>query len=145
MTELIESEVQEICYMLYGGMAVSMLFYLRDYLSKRVGKYICLARILYFFFWILAAFLAYQFAYKGAYGVLTWYSFTAFGCGIILWNKVFYDILSLYRYTQKQNGDTKDEEKKKRPAPKIRRTKSQLGRASEPKKRNEKKRETYRK
>ena len=53
----------------------------------------------------------YQFAYRGAYGTVSWYSLLAFAFAIVLWRKRFCDIITLYDTAQKQNGDLKHEEK----------------------------------
>lgn len=114
MTELMQREMQELFYLFFGALAVMLLFFVRDILCNRVSHYRNLRRSLYLCFWILASFLMYQFAYRGAYGAVSWYSLAVFGLGIILWKKVLCDIITLYDTVQKQNGDLKHEEKKEK-------------------------------
>ena len=124
MTELMSREMQELFYMFFGGIAVMLLFSVRTQLCTRCRQYQRLRRFLYLIFWVFGGFLFYQFAYKGAYGLVSWYSLLAFGAGIILWKKIFCDIMTLYDTAQKQIGDLKHEKKKKRTHTKIRGKKS---------------------
>lgn len=121
MTELMRQEMQEIFYLFFGGMGVMLLFWVRDFLCSRCRSYPRLRRIVYLSFWVFGAFLFYQFAYRGAYGTVSWYSLIAFGLGIVLWKKVLCDIITLYNTVQKQNGEFIDEKEKQRTYSKIRR------------------------
>ncbi len=121
MTELMRQEMQELFYLFFAGAALMLLFFVRDYLCCRFCPGVRLYRFLYLCFWIFGAFLAYQFAYRGAFGVVSWYSLLAFGCGIVLWKKVLCDIITLYDTVQKQIGDLKHEKKNKRTYSKVRR------------------------
>ena len=121
MTELMQREVQALFYFFFGGMSIMFLFRLRDQLCRFCGGYPRLRRSLYLFFWIFAAFLFYQFAYHGAYGVISWYSLLAFGFGIMSWKIGLCDIITLYNTVQKQIEDTKYEKKNKRTYSKVRR------------------------
>jgi hypothetical protein len=105
MTELMRQEMQEIFYLFFGGMGIMLLFLVRDFLCIRCRSFPRLRRSVYLAFWIFGAFFFYQFAYRGAYGVVSWYSLLAFGLGIILWKRVFCDIITLYNTVQKQNGE----------------------------------------
>ena len=105
MTELMRQEMQEIFYLLFGGRGIMLLFLVRDFLCIRCRSFPRLRRSVYLAFWIFGAFFFYQFAYRGAYGVVSWYSLLAFGLGIILWKRVFCDIITLYNTVQKQNGE----------------------------------------
>ena len=114
MTDLMRQEMQELFYMFIGGMAVMLLFSVRDLFCRRCRRHPRLRRAVYLIFWIFGAFLFYQFAYRGAYGVVSWYSLLAFGLGIVLWKRGFCDIITLYDTVQKQNGDYKNEKKNKK-------------------------------
>lgn len=123
MTELMQREVQALFYFFFGGMAVMVLFQIRDQLCRSCYRYPGLRRSLYLLFWSFAAFLFYQFAYQGAYGVISWYSLLAFGFGIMLWKIGLCDIITLYNTVQKQTEDIKHEKKNKRTYSKVRRKK----------------------
>lgn len=105
-------ETQEIFYLFFGGMGIMLLFWIRDFLCVRCRPFPWLRRAVYLTFWVFGAFFFYQFAYRGAYGVVSWYSLLAFGFGIVLWKRVFCDILILYNTVQKQNGEEIDEKEK---------------------------------
>ena len=109
-----QREMQEVCYMFTAGMAIMLLFQARNQILQRVDRYKRLSAFLYLLFWLMAAFLFYQFLYKASYGIVTWYSLLSFAAGCILWKKMFCGILILYANVQKYNGDKKDEEKNKR-------------------------------
>ena len=123
MTELMQREVQELFYLFAAGLSVGFLFQIRDYVCRRSGRYLRVRHSLYLTFWVFASFLAYQFAYQGAYGVINWYSLLAFGVGMILWKNRLCDIIILYDSVQKQIGDLNDEKEDKRTYSKIRRKK----------------------
>ena len=124
MTELMRQEIREIFYMFFAGQGVMLLFYLRDFLCVYIGSYGRFCNFVRLSFWIIASFLAYQFAYCGAYGVISWYSLLAFAGGIVLWKYAFCDIITLYDNVQIQIGELKDEEKDKRTHSKVRRRES---------------------
>lgn len=119
MTELMHHEMQELFYMFAAGLSVGFLFLIRDQACSGCSRYSRLRRSLYLAFWVFAAFLVYQFAYRGAYGIVNWYSLLAFGIGMILWKKRLCDIITLYDNVQKQIGDLKDEKENKRTHSKV--------------------------
>ena len=94
-------EIRELFYMFFAAGGIILLFFVRDCLCSCSGRYLRLRKGIYLFFWLLASFLFYQFAYRGAYGAVSWYSLTAFGIGIVLWKKVLCDIITLYNTVQK--------------------------------------------
>lgn len=123
MTVLMEQEMQALFYSFCGGWAVMLLFQVGGLLCSRCRSYPRLYCVLFLFFWVIASFLCYQFAYRGAYGCVSWYSLIAFGFAILLWRKGFCDIITLYDTVQKQTGDIKHEKKEKRTHTKVRNTK----------------------
>ena len=121
MTTLIRNEMWEMFYMLYAGLAVMLLFSVRNEIMNRCRRYERLCKCIYLLFWILAAFLFSQFLYRASYGAMSWYGLAAFGAGMILWKKVFCGILNQKDTVQIYNGDKKDEKKDKRESQSIRR------------------------
>lgn len=128
MTDLLRGETQALFYMFCAGISVMILFFVRNYILNRCHSYRRICDIIYFVFWILAGFLFYEFAYAAAYGCVYWYSLASFAVGIILWNKKFCGIITLYNTVEKQDRDKKDEKKNKGTRSKIRRKKTESGR-----------------
>ena len=114
MTDLMHREMEEVFYMITGGMAVMMVFGAKDLVLNRVKAYRRLYGFLYLCFWLFASYLFCAFLYRGSYGVISWYTLPAFAGGCILWKKGFCGILNLYETAQKYNGDKKHEKKNKR-------------------------------
>ena len=52
-----------------------------------------LSAVLEFIFWPFAAFFVSEFMYYAAYGDISFHNFLALGLGVLLWRKVFYDIV----------------------------------------------------
>lgn len=52
-----------------------------------------LSAVLEFLFWPFAAFFVSEFMYYAAYGDISFHNFLALGLGVLLWRKVFYDIV----------------------------------------------------
>lgn len=121
MTTLIKGETQALLFLFCAGIAVMLLFSVRNVILDRCSHHRRVCSFVYLIFWIMAAFLFYEFAYFSAYGCITWYSLAAFGCGIVLWKKRFCGIITLYHTAQKQDRDKEDEKKIKRASSKIRR------------------------
>ena len=113
MTTLIKAEIQEIFYLFCAGLAVMLIFSVRDRILSRCVCYKRLYWAVYLMFWVFAAFLFYGFAYLGAYGCISWYSLAAFACGMILWKKKNCDIITLYHTAQKQDRNKKNGKKEK--------------------------------
>lgn len=99
--------------MFCAGFAIMQLFSVMKILLLKWGQNRRFGHVIYIFFWISAAYLFYEFAYFGAYGCISWYGLGAFGCGMILWKKIFCGIMTLYDNAQKRDGDTIDEKKNK--------------------------------
>ena len=121
MTELMQREMQAVFYMFFAGLAVMLLFSLRDSLLARWAWGKRWSSFLYLFMWMAAAFLFYAFCYEGSYGVIKWYGLVSFAMGILLWKKGICVILKLDVTEYKQGGDEKHETKNKRAFKKIRR------------------------
>lgn len=121
MTLLIKGEMQEIFFLFCAGLAMMLLFAARNMILKRCILHKYLWEFFYLIFWIIAAFLFYEFAYIADFGCISWYSLTAFGCAIVLWNKKLCDIITLYHTVKIQDRDGKNEKKNKGAYPKIRR------------------------
>lgn len=101
MTLLIKGEMQEICFLFCGGLAIMLLFAARNQILNQCVPYRNLWRFLYLAFWIMAAFLFYEFAYLADFGCISWYSLMSFGCAIVLWNKKLCGIITLYHTVKK--------------------------------------------
>lgn len=107
-------ELQELYYMFFCGIAIMWIFSVRDRIVWLLRSYKRAADLTYLLFWLFAAYLFCQFLYQASYGVMSWYSFLAFGAGCMLWKKAFCDIITLNETVQKHNGDERNEEKNKR-------------------------------
>ena len=107
MTELMRQEMREIFYMFFAGQSVMLLFHLRNYICICMKRYDRFCQFIKLIFWLLASFLTYQFAYRGAFGTVSWYSLLAFAGGMILWKYAFCDIITLYDNVQIQIGELK--------------------------------------
>lgn len=114
MTDLMEREMQAVFYMVLAGLAVMMLFYVRDKILQYFLRYKRAYRVVYLLFWVFASYLFYQFLYKASYGTLNWYSFIAFAGGCMLWKRAFYDIITLNETVHNYDGDRKNEKENKR-------------------------------
>ncbi len=119
MTALLQREMQEVFYMFYCGLAVMVLFYLRDIAIRRWKQHKKICQAVYLLSWLWSAFLFCSFSYQASYGVINWYGLLSFGCGIILWKKWICGILNLNKTAQKYIGDTEDEKENKRARKKV--------------------------
>lgn len=87
MTPLIKAELFQLLIMFYCGLAIMMIFTVRDRLCKRWHRYKRLGVFLYLGSWLCAAFLFSHFLYRGSHGVVTVYGLLSMTAGILLWKK----------------------------------------------------------
>ncbi len=120
MTELISRELYQVFIMFYCGLAVMIVFTVRDSLIGLYGKNRRLKAVIYLGFWLCAAFLFCRFLYRGSHGVLSVYGILSFGAGILLWKKgicgiLFHGILSERQQDRDVNGvETHEKQTEKR-------------------------------
>lgn len=93
MTALIQRELTQIFIMFYCGMAVMLVFTVRDTVMKQLSGKPRIAGVIYFGGWLCAAFLFTQFLYRASHGVVTLYGILSMAAGILLWKKCIYDII----------------------------------------------------
>lgn len=114
MTDLMYREMEELFYMVTGGMAVMMIFDGKTKVFARLKPWKRLYAVGYLSFWVFASYLFCQFLYEGSYGVISWYTLPAFACGCILWKRGICGILNLYVNMQEYSGDKKYGKENKR-------------------------------
>lgn len=117
MTELIHRELYQVFIMFYCGLAVMIVFSVRDSVMELCRRNRRLSAAVYFASWLCAAFLFCQFLYRGSHGVLTVYGILSFSAGIFLWKKAICVILFPGRLSARQMdrdfyGDEEDEKEK---------------------------------
>ena len=114
MTELIARELKEIGFMLASGLSVMLVFWSRDMVIEMLELKGRKRWAVYFISWVAASFLFTEFLYCASYGKLSWYGTAAFTAGILLWKRLFCDIISLSiglsTYEKRERGY--EEEKK---------------------------------
>ena len=93
MTALIQRELFQLFIMFYCGLAMMMIFEVRDTLMRRFGVKSRVSIFIYFGSWLCAAFLFCQFLYKGSHGVITLYGIFSLCAGVLLWKKAIYGII----------------------------------------------------
>lgn len=119
MTELIQRELYQVFIMFYCGLAVMIVFSVRDSVTALCRNNRRLSAAIYLSSYLCAAFLFCQFLYRGSHGVLTFYGIVSFGAGILLWKKgicgiLFPEKLSVLaeKKDRDTNGDKNDEKEK---------------------------------
>ncbi len=93
MTALIQKELFQLLVMFCCGIALMIVFSARDYLMKCCGSRKRVQVVIYFAFWIFAAFLFYRFLYRASHGTVSAYGLGAMAMGILLWKKGICGIL----------------------------------------------------
>ena len=114
MTGLMQREMLEIFYLFYAGLAVMLLFFLRDVFCLRLQAYQRAQKAAYLGFWVVAAFLFNRFLYQASYGTLSWYGILAFVLGMILWKRGICVILKLNDTVHKYNRENIGHEEKEK-------------------------------
>jgi len=109
MTDLIHREMEEVFFMVTGGISVAMIFDAYRFMLTKIRESKRLYAAGYLFCWLCMAYLFCQFLYQGSYGKISWYTLPAFALGCILWKKGFCGIINLYANAQKHNGDENNE------------------------------------
>ncbi|MEE0742001.1 MAG: spore cortex biosynthesis protein YabQ [Emergencia sp.] len=93
MTALIKAELIQLLIMFYCGLAIMMVFTVRDRFIARCARYKRLCILIYLGSWLCAAFLFSHFLYRGSHGVVTMYGILAMAAGILLWKKAICGII----------------------------------------------------
>ena len=93
MTALIQRELFQLLIMFGCGIGIMITFEARNYLMKCCGNRRRVQIVIYFAFWIFAAFLFYRFLYRASHGVVTLYGLADMLGGILLWKKGICGIL----------------------------------------------------
>jgi vacuolar-type H+-ATPase subunit I/STV1 len=88
---LIIDQSFEFVVMLFAGMTIMLCYGLFIKTKERLkpgGKMSFFQDIL---FWLFAALLTASFLYYCSFGRLSFHALAAFGAGVVLWNRFFYD------------------------------------------------------
>ncbi len=133
MTALIQRELFQLFIMFYCGLALMLIFEVRDTVMRRLGVKSRASIFIYFGSWLCAAFLFCQFLYKGSHGVITIYGIFSLCAGILLWKKVIYGIII------DRGNNYEEEEKRETSGIRTEQYTEQSGRISRRKKKKHKK------
>jgi len=109
MTDLIHREMEEVFFMVSGGISVAIVSQACRVILAQLRNARRLYIFTYLFSWLCVSYLFCQFLYQGSYGKISWYTLPAFALGCILWKKGFCGIINLYANAQKHNGDENNE------------------------------------
>lgn len=105
MTDLMHREIEEVFYMVMGGMTTMMVIDALHVIWEKVKRYRRVYVFIYLGSWIVIANVFCTFLYQGSYGIISWYTLPVFAIGCILWKKGICGILNLCVNVQGQNGD----------------------------------------